>query len=119
MKWSLVCAGALSAVALLVACSGDEGAPGPGGTGSSSSSSSSSGSTTSSSSSGDAGGSGSTLLTTGTVGCEKDSDCASNVCFLGNMQHFCTLKCTTANATSICEAPLTGTCNKQGYCKRD
>lgn len=107
MKWTLACAGALALVASLAACSGDEGAPGPGGVGTSSSS----GSTDT-----DGGG----KKPNGTVGCNDDgSDCASGVCFQGNMQHFCTVNCNANNATTICVAPLTGTCNKQGYCKRD
>lgn len=111
MKSTLPALGALAFVASLAACSGDEGAPGPGGTGTSSSSGSA------------ADGGGGTdengKLKTGTVGCNLDSECASGHCFLGNMQHFCTLVCTTDNATTVCESPLTGTCNKQGYCKRD
>lgn len=107
MKWSLPGAGALVISAVLIACSGDEGAPGPGGT-----------STSSTSSSGaDAGGTG--KKPNATVGCNDGSECESNVCFPGNAQHFCTLSCTTENAPTVCVAPLTGTCNKQGFCKRD
>jgi hypothetical protein len=53
------------------------------------------------------------------VGCNDDSECESNVCFKGNAQSFCTFKCTTETAANVCVAPLTGTCNKQGFCKRD
>lgn len=109
MKWTIACAGAVVLVASLAACSSDEGAPGTSlPTGSSTSS-------TSSSSGGDADGG----LNTGAVGCNADAECRSGHCFQGNMQHFCTLACTTDNATAVCEAPLTGTCNKQGFCKRD
>lgn len=56
----------------------------------------------------------------GAVGCKADgSDCESGVCFAGNNQAFCTVKCTDATAATVCLAPLTGTCNKQGFCKRD
>lgn len=110
MKRILGCVAALVLVASLSACSGDEGEPGPGGT---SSGQSSSGSTSS------GGAEAGALLDTGAQGCSKDEECRSGVCFLGNAQHFCTLKCTTDTATTVCEAPLTGTCNKQGFCKRD
>jgi hypothetical protein len=100
MRWTLACVGALL---FLAACSGDEGAPGPGGTGSSTSSSS-----------GDAG-----AGANASVGCNADGDCQSGHCFLGNNQHFCTVPCTAENATTVCIAPFTGTCNKQGFCKRD
>lgn len=52
-------------------------------------------------------------------GCKVDADCETNHCFGGNAQSFCTVPCTTDNAPTICVAPLTGSCNKQGWCKRD
>lgn len=53
------------------------------------------------------------------TGCTDDTSCAEGVCFKGNAQSFCTLKCTAENTAIVCVSPLTGTCNKQGYCKRD
>jgi hypothetical protein len=106
MKWSLACAAAL---VFMVACGGDKGEPGPGGTGSSSSSSSSSGDADASAG----------KKPNGTIGCEQGTECESGVCFLGNMQHFCTMNCTEASKAEACRAPLTGSCNKQGFCKRD
>lgn len=115
-------------VCALVACSGDEGQPGP-------SLGTSSGSTTTSGSSGTSGTSGTGQGTSsggtvdsdggtgskpnGEVGCKVGADCMSGVCFLGNSQSFCSARCTTDNATTTCATPFTGTCNKQGYCKRD
>jgi hypothetical protein len=58
-------------------------------------------------------------LKAGDQGCNLDTDCETNLCFKGNAQSFCTVFCSTANAQQICVPPLTGTCNKQGYCKRD
>ncbi len=55
----------------------------------------------------------------GEVGCDEDAECETNVCFKGNAQHFCTVRCTVETAQALCVAPYTGTCNKQGYCKRD
>lgn len=108
MKWTLLAAGALVFVASLAACSSDEGAPGTSlPTGATSSTSSSSG---------DADGG---AKPNAAVGCNTDAECQSGHCFLGNAQHFCTVTCTTDNAPTICAAPFTGTCNKQGFCKRD
>jgi hypothetical protein len=53
------------------------------------------------------------------TGCTDNADCESQVCFKGNNQSFCTVSCTTETASQICVAPFTGSCNKQGYCKRD
>ena len=127
MKWSLACAGALVlAGCLSVACFGksDEGEPGPGGTSTSSSgtpgaSSTSSGTADSGTTDGGTSSGAVTKSPNGTVGCDDGSTCESGVCFLGNNQHFCTVNCTAENATEKCKAPLTGTCNKQGLCKRD
>ncbi len=52
-------------------------------------------------------------------GCANDSECETNVCFKGNDQSFCTIECTTDTAATLCVAPYTGSCNRQGYCKRD
>jgi hypothetical protein len=51
--------------------------------------------------------------------CASDAECESGVCFLGSTQTYCSAKCTTADAATTCAAPFTGTCNKQGFCKRD
>ena len=51
--------------------------------------------------------------------CTKNEDCQSNVCFVGGTQSYCSVKCSTGDAVTLCAAPLTGSCNKQGYCKRD
>ncbi|MBX3260284.1 MAG: hypothetical protein KIS78_17260 [Labilithrix sp.] len=55
----------------------------------------------------------------GENGCAADDECESGVCFKGNSQSFCTVRCTTDDATTTCVPPLTGTCNKQGFCKRN
>ncbi|MDF2692905.1 MAG: hypothetical protein K0S65_1288 [Labilithrix sp.] len=67
---------------------------------------------------GNASGSGGTKAI-GATGCSADEECESNVCFKGNTQSFCTARCDSNTATAVCVPPLTGTCNKQGYCKRD
>jgi hypothetical protein len=53
------------------------------------------------------------------VGCCDGAQCESGVCFAGKAQSFCTARCTAENAASVCVAPLTGSCNQQGFCKRD
>lgn len=101
----LLVAGAL----VVVGCGGDVGEPGPG--------------TNASRSSGaegdddeaDAGG----KKELGESGCAADDECASGVCFKGNSQSFCTVRCTSDDVTTTCAAPLSGKCNKQGFCKRD
>lgn len=50
--------------------------------------------------------------------CTSASQCQSQQCFIGGQQSFCTVACTPANQTTVCAAPFSGTCNKQGYCKR-
>lgn len=50
--------------------------------------------------------------------CVTAAQCQSGQCFIGGMQSFCTVSCTPANANQLCGAPFSGTCNKQGYCKR-
>ena len=51
--------------------------------------------------------------------CKAPEECESNICFVGGTQSYCTVKCTPADAATLCAAPLTGSCNRQGYCKRD
>jgi hypothetical protein len=65
------------------------------------------------------GGDGGGKLGVAAQGCKVDPDCTTNHCFVGGNQSFCTVPCTVDNAQSVCVAPLTGTCNKQGWCKRD
>ncbi len=50
--------------------------------------------------------------------CTADADCESNVCFKGNKESYCSLKCTQANAVQVCVAPFGGQCNNQGYCRK-
>jgi hypothetical protein len=93
--------------------SGDEGQPGSGtGTGTGAGTSSA---PLDAGAPGDGGG----KLKVAEQGCKDDSECETNHCFSGNAQSFCTVSCTTANAATVCVAPLTGSCNKQGLCKRD
>jgi hypothetical protein len=107
MHWPLASLGALLSVSLFAACNPDEGAPDPAGIKSSFSSNAACA---------DGGGG---PQPNGAVGCNVPTDCQSGTCFLGMMQHFCTIPCSTDTATQVCVAPLTGTCNKQGFCKRD
>lgn len=51
--------------------------------------------------------------------CANGSECESGVCFVGGNQSYCSVKCTVDTAVTVCAAPFTGSCNKQGYCKRD
>lgn len=51
--------------------------------------------------------------------CASNSECESGVCFVGGTQSYCSAKCTAADAATTCAAPFTGSCNKQGFCKRD
>lgn len=50
--------------------------------------------------------------------CTQNSDCKSAECFVGGMQSYCSLRCTTANAATVCVAPFAGVCNNHGYCKK-
>jgi hypothetical protein len=51
--------------------------------------------------------------------CTTNTDCASNVCFVGGLGSYCSMHCTTATAATDCPVPPTsGTCNLQGYCKK-
>jgi len=50
--------------------------------------------------------------------CTANTQCASDVCFIGGMQSFCSLHCTQATAAKDCPVPpTTGVCNNQGFCK--
>jgi hypothetical protein len=50
--------------------------------------------------------------------CAKNSDCASDLCFIGGNRTFCSLHCTAATQATDCPVPPTsGACNMQGYCK--
>lgn len=50
--------------------------------------------------------------------CTANTQCASDVCFIGGMQSFCSFHCTQATAATDCPVPpTTGVCNNQGYCK--
>jgi hypothetical protein len=51
--------------------------------------------------------------------CASNDECESGVCFVGGNQSYCSVKCTVDDAATSCVAPFTGSCNKQGYCKRD
>ena len=51
--------------------------------------------------------------------CASNTECESGVCFIGGNQSYCSAKCTAADAATTCAAPFTGSCNKQGFCKRD
>lgn len=109
-------------VGAIAACSSSDDKPS-----SSSSGGSTSSSSTSSSSSGGTDGGTDTGTDTGVttkkknaeVGCTKNEDCESNICFTGGNQSFCTVQCTAENAATVCVAPFTGSCNNKGYCKRD
>lgn len=51
--------------------------------------------------------------------CAADGDCESDVCFKGGQKSYCSLKCTSANAATICAPPtFNGVCNNQGYCRK-
>lgn len=50
--------------------------------------------------------------------CTVDAQCQTNVCFVGGMRSFCTLRCTAATQAQDCPVPQTsGLCNMQGFCK--
>lgn len=53
------------------------------------------------------------------VGCTEDAECESGVCYIGNGQSFCSLKCTVDNQATVCVAPFVGGCNNKGFCKRN
>jgi hypothetical protein len=51
--------------------------------------------------------------------CMKDDDCASGTCYIDDQgNRYCSLKCTGETAATVCVAPLAGTCNKKGFCKK-
>jgi hypothetical protein len=54
-----------------------------------------------------------------TEACLKDDDCTSGTCYPSDQGPlYCSAKCTADNATTVCVAPLAGTCNKKGFCKK-
>lgn len=51
--------------------------------------------------------------------CATNDDCASGVCYASDQGAlYCSAKCTAEDATTVCVAPLAGSCNKKGYCKK-
>lgn len=66
---------------------------------------------------GDAGGGGKKKNAEGP--CSSGSECESGFCFVGGNQSYCAVPCTADTGPTVCVAPFTGSCNKQGYCKRD
>jgi hypothetical protein len=51
--------------------------------------------------------------------CATNDDCASGVCYASDQGAlYCSAKCTADDATTVCVAPLAGSCNKKGYCKK-
>ena len=51
--------------------------------------------------------------------CKIPSECDSAQCFIGGQFSYCSLKCGTDTAKSICVPPVfNGTCNKQGFCRK-
>ncbi len=51
--------------------------------------------------------------------CDDKSECASDACFVGGNQKFCSFRCTVATAATDCPKPPTdGNCNNQGYCRK-
>ena len=54
----------------------------------------------------------------GDRGCKTNEDCDSNNCFIAATEadNFCTANCTKATASTVCVAPLPGTCSRQLVC---
>ncbi|HSO36174.1 MAG TPA: hypothetical protein VLT33_26785 [Labilithrix sp.] len=105
------CVAVLVGASWLFACSSDDGKPSDG-----TSSGAPTGSATSPST-------GTTPPAAGTKkalieGCVTDGDCASGTCYLGDQGSYCSLHCTAENAATVCVAPMAGTCNKKGFCKK-
>ena len=51
--------------------------------------------------------------------CKIPPDCLSMQCFVGGQFSYCSLKCGTDTAATVCVPPVfNGTCNKQGFCRR-
>lgn len=111
LKWSAVVLPSLLLAASLVACSSDDGKPTQTGTSSGAVAGEDAGT-------GSEGGTAAAKKKAAET-CAAADECESGVCFIGGNQSFCSVKCTTDTAATICVAPFTGTCNKQGYCKRD
>lgn len=98
-----------SALLALAGCSADDGRPSSGTGGETSSTDPSADTATASSSDKKA----------NAEPCAEPAECESGVCFVGGNQSFCSARCTPETAATVCVAPFTGSCNKQGYCKRD
>jgi hypothetical protein len=53
------------------------------------------------------------------VTCAANSECTSNMCFMGGMGSYCSMHCTAATQATDCPNPPTsGMCNGMGYCKK-
>lgn len=51
--------------------------------------------------------------------CKIPTDCESGQCFVGGQSSYCSLRCGTDTAASVCVPPVfNGTCNKQGFCRK-
>jgi hypothetical protein len=51
--------------------------------------------------------------------CKIATDCDSAQCFVGGMSSYCSLKCGTDTAATVCVPPVfNGVCNKQGFCRK-
>jgi len=107
----------VGALLVVQGCSSDEGKP----SGSLDAGTTDSGSVgATDSGSADSGGadSGSAKKKLGEGPCVSNDECESNVCF-NDKQSWCTLECTSENAATVCVAPLSGSCNNKGRCKRN
>jgi hypothetical protein len=61
------------------------------------------------------------VIVTGGPGadCTKNTDCQSNICFIGGKASYCSFVCTPADAMTACATPpFNGVCNMQGFCRR-
>ena len=100
----------------LLACSSDDGRPSDGtssGAPTTAPASTSTGTTPPAAADGDAGAKKALI-----EGCVVDDDCASGTCYPGDQGSYCSLHCTAENAATVCVAPMAGTCNKKGFCKK-
>lgn len=54
----------------------------------------------------------------GDRGCKVNEDCDSNVCFIAATEtdNFCTANCTKETASTVCVAPMPGSCGRQLVC---
>jgi hypothetical protein len=48
--------------------------------------------------------------------CTMNAQCESNVCFIGGMQSYCSLRCTSGAQCPV--PPTSGICNMMGYCRK-